>query len=154
MKKNKKKFRKGVFGLTYCKNPEGKIEYALLKRKKHWIGWEFVKGKIEKGETKEMAVRREVKEETGLKILNIKKFNVGGFYKYNKKLKDRPRIIGQTYVLFAVKIKRGKIKVDKKEHERGEWVSFKEAYRKLTWPNQRKCLKIVDNWLKNEMQGN
>jgi len=148
--KKKNKYRKAVFGVTYSKNPDGKIEYIILKRKKHWKGWEFPKGKIEKFETKRMTARREVSEETGLKILGIKRFKEKGFYLYDKKLWDRPNKIGQTYQLFGVEVKKGKIKLDHIEHNGYKWVSFKEAEKKLTWPNQRKCLKIVNDWLKKD----
>lgn len=150
--KKKKKYRKAVFGVAYYKNSEGKIEYIILKRKKHWKGWEFPKGKIERFETKRMAVRREVNEETGLKVLNTKRFKEKGAYLYHKELKDRPNVVGQTYHLFAVKVEKenGKLKLDSIEHNGYKWVSFKEAYKKLTWPNQRRCIKIVDDWLKKQ----
>lgn len=140
------KYRKAIFAVVYSRTPKG-IEYLILKRKKHWRGWEFTKGKIEGFELKRKAVKREVKEETGLQVLKIKKFNVSGSYKYNKKLKDRPRIIGQTYHLFAVEVKKGKVKLDKLEHSDYKWLKFDEAIKKLTWPNQKKCLKIVNGWL-------
>jgi len=142
-----KRFRKAIFGVAYFKNPLGEIKYVILNRKKHWKGWEFPKGKIEIFETKRMAARREVKEETGLKIIKIKRFKEKGHYFYDKKLKERPKLIGQTYHLFAVEVGKGKIKVDKKEHKNGKWVSFKEAYKLLTWPDQKRCLKVVDGWL-------
>jgi 8-oxo-dGTP pyrophosphatase MutT (NUDIX family) len=148
-KKNKKKYRKAVFGVAYCKDDEGRIEYIILKRKKHWKGWEFPKGKIEKFETKRMAARREVGEETGLKVLGIKRFKEKGVYLYHKKLWDRPDKIGQTYHLFAVRVEKGngKLKLDPLEHNGYDIVSFKEAYKILTWPNQKKCIKIVNAWL-------
>lgn len=167
------KLRHAIFAVVYSKNPQrvlssscnptgsrssleknqnSKIKYLILKRKKHWVGWEFVKGKIEFLETKKMAVKREVKEETGLKILKIKKFNVGGLYKYKKELKDRPGIIGQTYHLFAVEVREGKVSMDKKEHSNYKWMNFKEAEKKVTWENQKKCLKIVNSWLEDEIQ--
>lgn len=141
-----KKYRHAIFAVVYAITND-KVEYAILKRKKHWVGWEFTKGKIEKFETKGMAARRETEEETGLKILKIKRFHIDGFYRYKKKLNDRPGIIGQTYHLFAVRAKKGKIKVDKKEHSFGKWMSFEEAMKKLTWEDQKKCLKIVNDWL-------
>ncbi|MCX6750798.1 MAG: NUDIX domain-containing protein [Candidatus Pacearchaeota archaeon] len=152
MKGDNKKYRKAIFGVTYSKNSEGKIEYIILKRKKHWKGWEFPKGKIEKFETKRMAVRREVGEETGLKILRIKRFKEKGVYLYHKKLWDRPDKIGQTYHLFAVQVEKGngKLKLDPIEHNGYKWVSFEEAQKKLTWPNQKRCLKIVNDWLKKK----
>jgi 8-oxo-dGTP pyrophosphatase MutT (NUDIX family) len=148
--KNNKQFRHSVFCVVYSiKDSSEKIEYALLKRKKHWKGWEFTKGKIEKFETKRMAAKREAKEETGLKILKIKRFKEKGSYLYDKKLWDRPGKIGQTYQLFAVEVEKGngKIKLDPIEHNGYQWASFKEAYKKLTWPNQKRCLKIVNDWL-------
>ncbi|VVB82504.1 RNA pyrophosphohydrolase [uncultured archaeon] len=145
-----KKYRQAIFAVVYAIT-NGKVEYAILKRKKHWVGWEFTKGKIEKFETKRMAARREAKEETGLKILKTKKFHISGSYKYKIKLKDRPGFIGQTYHLFAVKVKKGKIKVDRKEHSYGKWMSFKEAMKKLSWGDQRRSLKIVNDCVKYEI---
>lgn len=142
----KQGFRKAIFALTYAETKKG-IEYLILKRQKHWTGWEFPKGKIDRFETKRRTVRREVKEETGLKILKIKKFNVKGLYKYKRKLSDRPGIIGQTYTLFAVKVEKDKVLIDVKEHSGSEWVSFGKALKKLSWENQKRCLKIVNDWL-------
>jgi 8-oxo-dGTP pyrophosphatase MutT (NUDIX family) len=142
------KFRHAIFAVVYSVKNK-KIEYLILKRKKHWIGWEFVKGGIDLFETRKMAVRREVKEETGQKILEIKRFNVKGLYRYKKKMKDRKGFIGQTYHLFAVEVKKGKVSLDKKEHNGHKWVSFNEAEKKLTWEDQKKCLKIVDTWIKS-----
>src|SRR4030043_232565 len=140
MKKSKQKYRRAIFGVAYYKNSDGKIEYILLKRKKHWKGWEFPKGKIEKFETKKMAAKREVHEETGLKVLKVKRFREKGFYLYLKKLWDRPDKIGQTYHLFAVQVEKGngKLKLDPIEHNEYKWASFKEAQKQLTWPNQKK----------------
>ncbi len=166
------KLRHAIFAVVYSKNPQrvlisscnptgsrssfkknqmdSKVKYLILKRKKHWKGWEFTKGKIELFETKRMTVRREVKEETGLKIIKIKRFKIDGVYRYKKKLKDRPGVVGQTYHLFAAEVKEGKVKIDEREHSGYKWMSFKEAEKKLTWENQKKCLKIVNEWLENE----
>jgi 8-oxo-dGTP pyrophosphatase MutT (NUDIX family) len=147
--KKNKKFRRAIFGVAYCKDENGKIEYIILKRKKHWKGWEFPKGKIEKFETKRMGTKREVHEETGLKVLKVKRFKEKGIYLYPKKLWDRPDKIGQTYHLFAVQVEKGdgKLKLDKHEHNGYKIIPFKEAYKRLTWPNQKKCIKIVNDWL-------
>jgi 8-oxo-dGTP pyrophosphatase MutT (NUDIX family) len=142
-----KKFRNAIFAVAYSKTGNS-IEYLLLKRKKHWIGWEFPKGGIDLFETKKMAVKREVKEETGLKILNIKKFNISGKYRYKKEYKDRKGIFGQKFSLYAVEVKKGNVKIDKREHSGYEWNQFNKAIKKLTWESQRRCLKIVDKWLK------
>ncbi len=144
----KKRYRKGVFIVIYTlqnKNPE----YLILKRNLHWKGWEFPKGGIEKEEPKLDTVKREIYEETGLKPREINEFKKIGKYKYQKSLPDRPRIKGQTYKLFSARVKKNKIKLDKKEHSDYSWLNFEEALEKLTWPNQKKCLKIVHKKLRS-----
>jgi len=141
------KYRKAVFCVVYSINNTGNAEYLTLKRKLHWKGWEFPKGGIGKEERILDAIKRETKEETGLSPLKIKKFNIFGKYKYNKKFPDRPGFIGQAFSLSAVEIKKGKIILDEREHSDYKWIDFKEAIKKLTWPNQRKSLKVVNDWL-------
>jgi len=80
--------------------------------------------------------------------LKIKKLNYSGKYRYHKFLSDRPGIIGQTFSLYAAEVRRkGKVKLDKKEHSGYKWVDFKTAMKMLRWPNQRKCLRIVNGGL-------
>ena len=145
----KLRYRKAVFILPYAKTKKG-IEYLLLKRKLHWKGWEFSKGKIEQGERKEQTAKRELKEETGHRAIKIKKFNFSGRYRYHKKLPDRPGFIGQTFSLYAAQIKKGKVRLDKKEHNDFRWVDFKTALKMLRWPNQKKSLRIVNSWLESK----
>lgn len=123
------KYRKSVFVVTYA--IEGnKVYYLVLKRQKHWVGWEFPKGGIEKSESLVNTVKREVKEEVGADVLKIKKFNFSGKYRYKKSYSDRPGFFGQSYSLYSAKIKKGKIKVDKIEHTDYKWLSFDKAYRR------------------------
>ncbi len=146
----KGKYRKAIFVLPYAKTNRG-IEYLLLKRKLHWKGWEFAKGKIEPGEKKEQTARRELREETGHKALKVKRMGFSGSYRYNEKLSDRPGMIGQTFTLFAAEVKRnGRVTLDHKEHAGFRWVNYKTALKMLHWPNQRKSLRIVNAWLKND----
>jgi len=151
--KPQKKFRHAVFIVAYKleKQEEKNIPvYLLLKRKLHWKGWEFPKGKIEKGENKAQAAKRETMEETGLKVIKLKSYNVSGKYFYKKLLPDRPNIMGQTYTLFSAELKDSnkKPKLDKKEHSGYKWAEYKQAIKLLTWPNQKKCLKIVNRKIK------
>lgn len=141
----KRILRPAVFVVVY-KMENGKPLYLLLKRKLHWKGWEFPKGKIEKGENKEKTARREAHEETGYKIFNVKRYKVSGSYRYKTILKDRPQYYGQTYTLFSGEANPGnkKPKLDPKEHNGFGWFEFKKAVKKLTWADQKKCLKIVN----------
>ena len=104
IKKYCKKYRKAVFIIVHSKTKKG-FEYLILKRKLHWKGWEFVKGGRRFFESRTCTARREVKEETGLKILGIKKFNFSGKYKYDKEYTDRKGFVGQTFYLFSAEVK-------------------------------------------------
>lgn len=147
------KYRKAVFALVYLIKGEN-IEYLVLKRKLHWKGWEFPKGAVERFETRKGAVKREVFEETGIKIgrRGIKKFKFSGKYNYNKILKDRSKFKGQMFSLYSVRASEKRIRINKKEHSDYKWVNFDKALKTLKWPNQKKSLKMVDDWLKNEIQ--
>lgn len=144
------KYRKAVFVVAYARK-NNSVEYLLLKRKLHWKGWEFPKGKIEKGEKKIETAKRELQEETGHTILRIKDFHFSGKYNYRRILPDRPKIKGQTFSLFAAEISRqGKVSLDRKEHNGFKWVSFKTAMKMLKWKDQKKSLKIVNEWLEEK----
>ncbi|MBS3078864.1 NUDIX domain-containing protein [Candidatus Pacearchaeota archaeon] len=142
----KKKFRKGVFILVYLIE-NNKPVYLLLKRNKHWIGWEFPKGGIEKGETELDTVKRESKEETGQAPLKIKSYKIRGNYKYDKEYEDRPGITHQTYHLFSVQINSKQVTLDKKEHSDYKWLDFDKAFSSLKWLNQKVCLNYVNKEL-------
>lgn len=139
-----KLYRKAVFAVVYRIHPRTKKpEYILLERKLHWSGWEFPKGGIDEGETAIETVKREVFEETGLVPINIKKYDVIGKYPYQKILNDRPEYAGQTYELFSAEVVDGYIKFDPREHSNFIWLSFEDAMKRLTWEDQKKCLRIV-----------
>lgn len=141
------KYRKAVFIVVYAQIKK-EISYLILKRKLHWKGWEFPKGGIKSLESEKKAVKREIKEETGLWPLKgkIKKFNFSGKYPYDKIYPDRIEFIGQTFVLYSAEVKKRKVKISR-EHFNHKWVNFSKALKMLKWPNQRKSLKIVNAWL-------
>lgn len=148
------RYRKAVFVLAYSKTGKNKdkINYLILKRKLHWRGWEFPKGAIKFSETKRAAVKRELFEETGLAPLKIKRFDYSGKYDYNKIFPDRPKIKGQSFSLYAVEIKKARVGLDEVEHSDYKWVGFGKALKMLKFPNQKKSLEIVHDWLKEKSQ--
>ncbi len=139
------KYRKAVFIVVYRKTEKG-IRYLIMKRMLHWVGWEFPKGGIKYNEEIPDAVKRELKEETGQFTSNIQDHNFYGKYKYDKKVLGR-RFIGQTFSLYSAEIKEDKIKIDEREHSDYLWLPYLEAYKKLNYKNQKKCLEIVNNFL-------
>ncbi|MCX8159155.1 MAG: NUDIX domain-containing protein [Candidatus Pacearchaeota archaeon] len=146
----KGKYRKGVFVVVF-KKLKNKVVYLLLHRKLHWKGWEFLKGGKEKGENLIDCVRREVKEESGLKIKQIFDMKKSGKFNYKKELVDRKGIIGQKWRLFCVEVVNGKVRIDRTEHNGFKWVNFEKGKKMLKWANQKNCLKIVNEFLNKEL---
>lgn len=142
-----KKYRKGVFCVIYAVESNKKPIYLILKRKIHWKGWEFCKGGLMKNEKIEYAVKREVREETGLKILNLKKYNMRGKFIYNNKTQNERKVKGMSFVLFSCEVKKARVKISK-EHSSYKWVNYSRALKLLTWKNQKKYLRLVDNYFK------
>lgn len=95
---------------------ESKILIARRGPEKHLAGfWEFPGGKIEKDETPEECLKREIKEELGLDI-EIKSFFMENVYQYpNKKI-----------LLKAYLCKRLSGSIVLKDHDKIEWVDIIE----------------------------
>lgn len=141
------KYRNAVFIVVYRKTDKG-IRYLLLKRKLHWVGWEFPKGGIEPKENIYDAIKRELKEETGQFPRNIYNNNFSGKYEYDKEIPGR-RNIGQIFSLYSAEIKNEKIVLDKKEHSDYLWLPYLDASKRLNYENQKICLEIVNKFLEN-----
>ena len=133
---------KSAGGVIFCKE-KGKIYYLLLH---YEMGhWGFSKGHIEKGESLEDTVRREVKEETGLEDIRI----IEGFkewIKYFFKLKEKNIFKIVTYLLAETKQKEVKISW---EHTGYKWLTYEEAVKQLTFENTKEVLKKADDFLSN-----
>ncbi len=78
--------------MNMCKiiNPKTK-KVLVQERVKSWQGIAFPGGKIEKGESIISSVKREIYEETGLKLKSIKICGLKNWY--DKKLKERHLVI-------------------------------------------------------------
>jgi 8-oxo-dGTP pyrophosphatase MutT (NUDIX family) len=113
------------------------LEYAMGH-------WDFPKGNIEKGETEEETIKREVKEETGIGDLKITK-DFREVISYFYKLKGE--LVSKKVVFYLAETKTFKIRLSF-EHKGYKWLPFKEAVEKLTFKNAKEILKKADAFLK------
>jgi|SRR5579862_640978 8-oxo-dGTP pyrophosphatase MutT (NUDIX family) len=111
------------------------ILYLLLK---YGAGhWDFPKGKIEKGETKQEAALRELKEETNLTAQidgNFEETIEYIFKDYDGKVAKKTVYFFTGYALTTdVKLSH--------EHTDFTWLPYKDALEQLTYDNAKEILK-------------
>ena len=123
------------------KRTDGKIQYLLLKTIPRRGGfWQPITGGLEEGETKIEALKREIKEETGIK--NIIKIIENVHY---HEFQD-PHLI-KEYVFGVEVFSDEKVMLDGKEHSEFKWCSFQEALKLMKWKGNKDALKKLDRIL-------
>lgn len=115
--------------------------------------WEFAKGHVEKGESEEETVRREIEEETGIKDLQI----VSGFREYTKyffrksyglqgEAKKRAPWVFKLVAFYLAETKTEEVKLSK-EHKGFLWLPYQEAVKRLTYKNAKNLLTKANSHL-------
>jgi 8-oxo-dGTP pyrophosphatase MutT (NUDIX family) len=117
-------------------------EYLLL----HYDAghWDFVKGHVEKGESEEATVKREILEETGLRN-NIfqKDFRERIDYFYRR----RGRTISKEVIFYLVKNSGEEQVRISGEHVGYDWLPYREALDRLTYKNAKETLRKAEEHL-------
>jgi len=105
--------------------------------------WDFVKGKMEKGENPLGTVIREAKEETGISDLNF----VDGFeenIEYDFQFEGE--LIHKKVVFYLAKTNTEKITISH-EHLDFVWLDYKSALEKTTYQNAKSALSKANQLL-------
>ena len=129
--------------MNMCKiiNPEnGKV--LVQERIKSWEGIAFPGGKIEEGESIVESVKREVFEETGLKIANLKICGVKDWYDYKEKIR-------YLIFLFETNTYTGDLILETNEGK-VYWVTYEELKKMNIASDFDKLLEVFDNENINE----
>lgn len=134
-------------GAVIVREEGGQRLYLLLqygKRKGGGFHWDFSKGHLDKGETTEGAIRREVAEETGLADIEF----IPGFRETLRLFFRNPD--GKTvlkFVAFRVaRTRTAEVKLSP-EHIGFVWLPFAEALARVTYKNAKNLLAHVEQFL-------
>ncbi len=117
----------------------GSIRYLLIKNRRS-SNWSFPKGHIEDGETLEETAKREVLEETGIR-LNI---HPGFISKSQYTIQNK---IQKTVHIFVGTTKDEQTKIQPEEIEDYIWLPFEGAYNCLKFDNDKAILKDANQFL-------
>ena len=122
--------------VVYNKDKDNKVEYLLLQ---YGAGhWDFPKGKLEQGESKDQAARRELTEETGLHDVTIHDgFEESLVYQFND---FRGYPVEKTVYFFVGEVPyKGPITLSH-EHQAYAWLPYEKALEMLTYQNAKNVL--------------
>jgi len=130
-------------GVVVCmEKPEGNRFLLLNYPTGHW---DFVKGKIEQGETLHQTAVRETKEETGISDLEF----VEGFEeKINYNFQFEGELIQKEVVFFLAKTKTHTVNVSH-EHLDYTWLDYENALEKVTYQNAKNILSKANKLFRN-----
>jgi mutator protein MutT len=124
-------------GIIIYKKENNTILYLLLQ---YGAGhWDFPKGKIEAGETKQEAALRELKEETNLtaQIDNAFEETIQYIFMYNHEKTTK------TVYFFTGQALTTDVKLSH-EHTDYAWLSYQNSLEQLTYDNAKEILKIAN----------
>lgn len=156
-------FEKSVGAVVFRKS-DGAVMYLLL----HYLPsgrsgdnssghWDFSKGHMEKGETDEQTLKREVLEETGISDLAIiPNFSaqIRYFYRAGEEEKQKRKKTGKSanvmkkVVYYLAETKTKNIKISS-EHIGFEWLGYEDALARITYKNGKTVLRKADKHLKS-----
>jgi len=130
-------------GIVLFRNDSGKNGFLLLNYPQGH--WDFIKGKVEEGETAHETALRETKEETGISDIEfIDGFEESVEYDFRFKNED----IHKTVVFFLAKTNEKKISLSH-EHNDFIWLEYDDALKKTTFRNAKNVLSKANEFLLN-----
>jgi len=128
-------------GIVLFRNASNKNEFLLLNYPQGH--WDFVKGKVEQGETPHETALRETKEETGISDIEfIDGFEESVEYDFRFKKED----IHKKVIFFLAKTNEKNIKLSH-EHNDYLWLEYNDALKKTTFENAKNVLTKANEFL-------
>ncbi len=131
--------------IPLCKE-NGEWKVLLIQHRGFEQYWSCPKGHVEPNETRIEAAYRELKEETGLRVKNLRKEDplVEEFYWFNK----GERLLKRVF--FFIAEVEGKIDLQKEEIVGAQWFTLHEAIQKVVYEEGKETLKQVECILTSE----
>ena len=132
-------------GIVIFRKEESKILFLLL----HYPSghWDFVKGKMEKGESTHETAIRETREETGITDVAFTE-NFEEWIEYN--FKYQGELVQKKVVFFLAETKTKEIKISH-EHTGYTWMDYNSSMEKTKFDNAKTVLTKAKKLLSNTL---
>ena len=109
--------------------------------------WDFVKGKMEKGESTHQTAIRETEEETGITDITFLE-NFEEWIEYN--FQYQGEIVNKKVVFFLAETKTEDVKISH-EHQNYAWMDYNTSMEKTTFDNAKTVLTKAQILLSNTL---
>lgn len=123
---------------------DNKEKFLVIKQMSGYYG--FPKGHMEGNETEEETALREVYEEVGLRAKIVDGFRETLDYRVNKN-------IMKEAVFFLMRSDNKKVNLDKKEVLEYVWLDYKEAWKKITFEEEKEAFLRAYEYLREVGNG-
>jgi tRNA nucleotidyltransferase (CCA-adding enzyme) len=123
---------------------DNKEKFLVIKQMSGYYG--FPKGHMEGDETEEETALREVYEEVGLKAKIVEGFRETLDYQVNKN-------IMKEAVFFLMRSDEKKVKLDKNEVLEYAWLGYKDAWKKITFEEEKEAFLRAYEYLREVKNG-
>lgn len=130
--------RTSAGGVPYRRR-DGELEVALVGLDEPPV-WKLPKGHVEPGEDLIEAAAREVREETGLKVVPGEALGSIEYWFYDHE--QEARIHKQVHY-FLMEALGGELAQRDEEHDRAGWFPAAEAEERLSYQNEREILQVA-----------
>lgn len=139
-------FRDSQKGREYLLLHHQSIGTTCASRPASMGHWSFPKGHVEKGETTEHTVRREIKEETGVTELEfIPHFKHTIRYFVNYDGEKRMKFVA----FFLCGTEQKKVTISS-EHQGYKWLFYEQAMQTITYASDKQVLKAAEIFLSKQ----
>ena|SRR3989344_3394019 len=134
------------FGAVIFLRERKEILYLLLYRKghdNHSEAWDFPRGQVDAGEMPEQTAIREIKEETGIDILE---FSEGFREKVKWFYRKEGMLVNKEATYFLAETQNKDVKISS-EHDSFKWCSYEDALKIIKFKNTKEVLKKANEFL-------
>ena len=134
-------YERSCGAVVFFRAEEG-LRFLLIKNRRS-ANWGFPKGHVENRETPEQTARREVREETGLRIHLLPGFSCQSEYVISGSIE-------KSVTIFLAEAHDRRISAQEEEIGDYLWVDYQKAMRMLKFDNDRNTLRRAYGFLKRQ----
>ncbi|MDT8324057.1 MAG: NUDIX pyrophosphatase [Bacteroidota bacterium] len=135
---------------VYRRSADGDMSYLLLRRatgERLYPGmWQMVTGRLEAGERAVDAAKREIFEETGLRVteLTVVPYVASFYFAPDDAVHHVPVFAAEAPTDFIIHLS--------VEHEDAAWLPFAEAHERLVFPGHREGLRTLRDYILSDIR--